>query len=126
MPEPDDFMQRHIGSIIDTPESIHGKMIGEEVIVYGISKNMIPTGENTGIIYLENDRTFASSKDVVYIEIDENNNLSKIIKEGITNFLYNRQTFVRGHIKDRKVVTHMGNTTIEYLIKPDYDIRVVL
>jgi hypothetical protein len=122
------YIFKHLGATIDCPCTMSDRNVGEEVIVYGISKNIIPTGKDTGILFLENDPKYIGGdvKDAVHVEIDENNSLSVIIKDGVTNFLYNRPTFIRGRLKDKRVIVADGKVTTEYLVKPTYDLRVLL
>lgn len=130
MSDAKEYIDTYLQIGMDTPDTLFAKEVGDEVIMYGISKSIIPTGPGKGVLFIETDPKYACDKDkkkTIHIEIDETNSLSSIINDGVMNFLFNKPTFVRGHIKSiLTVIKADGTRTDEILIKPSHDLRVVL
>ncbi len=123
---PHDYIAKYLEAGLETPDTLESKEIGDEIILYGISKNLIPFVNGTGILFIESDNEYAKKQCTVHVMIDKTNSLSKILEEGVTNFLFNKPTFVRGHVAGKRKVNNNGVEKTEILVKPSHDMRVVL
>ena len=109
-----EFLNSKIGNTVHVCNTLNGR-IGEHVILYGISGHIVPTGHNTGLLFLGEDKMLPGSTGddrVIYVEIDKENPLSKAIEDGRLDLLYGFSTYVYGIIKDLR---NSGNRT-EFLI----------
>jgi len=122
----DDYINKYIDIGMDTPDTIMGKEVGDEVIIYGISKTLVPIAEGQGILFMESDTKYAQKHCTINILIDKTNSLSSILNEGVSNFMFNKPTFVRGHVAAKRKIVHDCKEVTEVLIKPSHDMRVVL
>jgi hypothetical protein len=114
-----DFLN-HVGDTIDTPATIGRRNIGDKVIIMGECMGVLPAFTGIGYLLVGNDKKILDNDDVIYIEIDRDNNIFKAVKTGLITTLAHKILAIRGFIKDIRKL----NDKREYLIKPSHPIRI--
>lgn len=123
------FIKTNISKNIQTAKSLLAFSIGDEVIIYGIGRCIVPTPDKNALLIMEDDRDITDDTGNMYVLIRHEHNIYRCIEDGNLTVLDGKSLFVRGIIVDRKKYSRVIDGIVEKaevsLIEPTCEIRML-